>query len=487
MTLLVGGISGDSTWMMADTSITGGTIQLRERENQIKIVPSTDGRALIGFAGDQHHGACLMEQARLQPAGTLTAQALLKGHLEYPSVDFAYGYRDEQGPHLVRISGGAARHVLTLHIGSSAAFEKFQAIKLRVKADPVPASVSILFCGNRGTEAAPEELRASLSAMLRLFAEWPERDVGGIAIPYFLTKEGAFLCGYGYSVTDPLIPQLHVGSALPHGTAQAGGFGLSLTEWCKNRGLVVYWLQKPGGTVFVRTEGGYSALDLPGTPAEFKNAAQSALGEPVDILFGESDPQGAPDRITIVRDRDGKQSIAVAKHGNSLSFSVLNVETEFWANTFLEPQRGQLMKDTNTAPARVTVAEGGNTLRVELLAEGEPVGQVELNAAGVDALIAMLGSARASMKEQLAAEPNLPPATSEVVVIDPAWRTAFPPHPSLQGLMLRLRHLHFGWVSFLLPHNEAAARKVAFKKRTSSIVRRRAIPIVQRAAKSMRP
>ena len=456
MTLLIGGISGDSAWMVSDTSITGGAIQLRERQNQIKVVPSSDGCALIGFAGDQHHGTRLMEWARLQPAGTLTVQGLLNGHLDYPSVDLAYGYRDEHGPHLVRISGGAAHHVPTLHIGSSEAFEKFQAIKLRVKADPVPASVSILFCGSRGTEAAPEELRVSLSAMLRLFAEWPERDVGGFAVPYFLTKEGAFLCGYGYSVTDPLLPQLRVGSALPHGTAQAGGFGLSLTEWCKNRGLVVYWLQKPGGTVFVRTEGGYSALDFPGTPTEFKNAAKSALGEPVDILFGEGDPHGTPDRITLVRDRDGKPSIAVAKHGTALSFSALNLETEFWANTFLEPQRAQLMKDTNTAPARVTVAEGGNTVRVELLAEGEPVGQVELNAAGVDTLIAMLGSARASMKEQVAAEPNLPPATSEVVVIDPAWRTAWPPHPSLQGLMLRLRHPHFGWVSFLLPHREAA-------------------------------
>ena len=279
----------------------------------------------------------------------------------------------------------------------------------------------------------------------------------GFAVPYFLTKEGAFLCGYSYSVTDPLLAQLHVGSALPHGTAQAGDFGLSLTEWGKNPGLVVYWLQKPGGTVFVRTEGGYSALDFPGTPAEFKNAAQSALGEPVDILFAEGDPQGTPDKITVVRDRDGKPSIAVAHHGASLSFSALNVETEFWANTFLEPRRGQPMKDTNTAPARVTVAEGGNAVRVELLTEGQPVGQVELNAAGLDTLMAMLGSARASMKVQVAAEPNLPPATSEVVVIDPAWRTAWPPHPSLQGLMLRLRHPHFGWVSFLLPRHEAAA------------------------------
>ena len=80
--------------------------------------------------------------------------------------------------------------------------------------------------------------------------------------------------------------------------------------------------------------------------------------------------------------------------------------------------------------------------------------RVQLDAAGLDALIAILGSARASMKEQVGAEPNIPPTTSEVIVIDPALRSDWPPHPSLQGLMLR--HLHFGWVSFPLPHHEAA-------------------------------
>ncbi len=456
MTLLVAGTSGDSAWMVADTAITGGNVPLRKHENQIKIVPSSDGRALIGFAGDQYYGARLLERARLLSAEPSTVETLKKHHLEHPSVDFAYAYRDEQGPHLFRISGGAARRLNALHIGNLVAFSKFQAIRHRLSIDPVPDSVSILFCESRSTTAAPDKLHTSLLAMLRLLAEWPERDVGGFAVPYYLNEEGAFLCGYGYSVTDPLLAKLTVGEALPHGTAQGGGFALSLTEWCKDRGLVVYWLQKPGGTVFVRTEGGFNPVDFPGMPNEFKTLALGTLGKPVEILFGEGGPQGATESITILRDRYGKPGIAVAKHGDSFSFSVLNVETEFRVEGRFELKRGQLDLSAKGAPAKVTVNDGGDTVRIELYVDGEP-SEILLDASGLDDLIAALGSARASMKEQVPEEPNLPTATAEVIILDPAWRTSLSPHPSLEGLMLRLRHLQFGWVSFLLPHHESVA------------------------------
>jgi hypothetical protein len=55
--------------MVADTAITGGGFTSRQREYQIKIVPSRDGRALLGFAGDQHYGRQLTENAASLPAG----------------------------------------------------------------------------------------------------------------------------------------------------------------------------------------------------------------------------------------------------------------------------------------------------------------------------------------------------------------------------------------------------------------------------------
>jgi hypothetical protein len=107
-------------------------------------------------------------------------------------------------------------------------------------------------------------------------------------------------------VSDPILPQLDPGAIVPHGTASAGGFGLSVTEWRKTQGIIAYWLQKPGGTVFVRKDAGYEQIRFDGNPAEFIRAAETTLGGPVEILFGTTDPQGLPDSVTVVRDQTGQ-------------------------------------------------------------------------------------------------------------------------------------------------------------------------------------
>lgn len=58
-----------------------------------------------------------------------------------------------------------------------------------------------------------------------------------------LVKEGAFMCGYGYSVSDPIFDRIEPGSIVPHGTAEAGGYGLAVTEFGEREGMVVYWRQ----------------------------------------------------------------------------------------------------------------------------------------------------------------------------------------------------------------------------------------------------
>src|SRR6266571_4959534 len=88
--------------------------------------------------------------------------------------------------------------------------------------------------------------------MLRLFAERSERAVGGWVTPYYLTREGAFLCGYGYAVSGPVLTRIGPGSTVPHGTAEAGDFELSLTELGVLRGVIVYWLQRPEGAMFLK-------------------------------------------------------------------------------------------------------------------------------------------------------------------------------------------------------------------------------------------
>jgi hypothetical protein len=199
VTLLVAAVSDSNIWMISDTAITGGVISTRQRAYQIKIVSSLDGHALIGFAGDRHHGARLMEAAAIAPAGPNAVDILISGHREYPSVEFAYGYIDDRGPHLVRVSEGTTQEVPALYIGLPDAFEHFQRIRHDVDIDHAPEAVKAFVCGARGSEPVPEAVSTGITSMLRLFAERSERDVGGWAIPFFLTPEGAFLVPASHS------------------------------------------------------------------------------------------------------------------------------------------------------------------------------------------------------------------------------------------------------------------------------------------------
>jgi hypothetical protein len=327
MTLLVAGVSGDTIWMVADTLITG-LLGKQHDEHQIKVVPSEDGKALIGFAGEQLHGTKAIEYARKMPAGASVLTDFLEVRRSYP-IDFAYGFIDISGPHLFWLSGGSAQEVPVLHLGVESAFEQFQNIRHRDEIDPVPKAIATFMMGTRSNDKPPEALHHAVTAMLRLFSERPERDVGGAVIPYLLGPSGAYLCGYGYSVSDPITPDLVSGDLIPHGTAPAGGFGLSVTEFDHERGIIVYWLQKPGGSIYLRRETGFEVVDVDGSPSQFRAEAHARLGHTVEIMFGDADRKGRPDSITILSDQNGKHSIAVARYGNDLQFSTIDVSSDF--------------------------------------------------------------------------------------------------------------------------------------------------------------
>src|SRR5258708_6398187 len=260
MTLLVAGVFDQTIWMVADTLITG-PLGRRFDEHQIKVVASEDRKALIGFAGEQFRGTEAIERARAMPTGSATLTYLIEVQRTYP-VDFAYGYVDHLGPHLFRLTGGVAEGVPALQLGAEGAFEQFQYIRHRMEIEPVPHSISTFMMGTRSADKPPESLHHATTAMLRLFSERAERDVGGAAIPYLLGPTGAYLCGYSYSVSDPITPDLQRGDLIPHGTSHGGGFGVSVTEFDNDRGIIVYWLQKPGGTVYLRTSSGYDTIGI---------------------------------------------------------------------------------------------------------------------------------------------------------------------------------------------------------------------------------
>jgi hypothetical protein len=263
MTLIVAGIGAGAAWMVSDTLISGGDISLRDRHYQIKCIPSDDTKALIGFAGDTHHGNRLMEQAAKLPGGEEVVRMLADAQRKHASVDFLYAFLDQKLPRLFRISGGAAAaDVLTAYIGEKEAFEDFQAIRHAAEIDPVPRATEFFFFGTRAPCPIPQDVSRATLSMLRLFMQGRERAVGGWAVPYVLGAQGAFMCGYGYSVSDPILDQIAPGSVVPHGTAEAGGYGLSVTELGERAGMTVYWRQLPGGLVLTRQDTGYQNLRL---------------------------------------------------------------------------------------------------------------------------------------------------------------------------------------------------------------------------------
>jgi hypothetical protein len=290
-----------------------------------------------------------------------------------------------------------------------------------------------------------------------MFAERRERDVGGWPVGYHLTTEGAFLCGYAYSVSDPILAQVGPGSIVPHGTAEAGGFGLSVTELGKGDGMIVYWHQQPGGSVYIRTADGYEVLKFEGTPSVFKQRASTAVGQPVELMFSDQ-PAGPPASVTIMRDERGVPSMALVRHGDAISFSVLNVGTKFRTRAAVSLKGTEQDKPgvaLATDHVAVTLDASKSAATIDLLTGGKPATRIELQARELDAVLAVLGEARATMRDGVPFNTPEQRNARELVVLNPTWRADPQLHPSLSGIFLRLRHPGFGWLTFLLPHHEA--------------------------------
>jgi hypothetical protein len=145
MTLLVAAVEGPNIWMIADAAITGGDLSYRSREFELKVMSSRDGRALVGFAGDHHHGVRLVNTAAEMAAGQDTVNFLLEESAGHPSVQLAYAHIDQSGPHLVRIAEGSARELPTLYLGVQEAFDHFQRVRLDPKIDATPEAVRTSF------------------------------------------------------------------------------------------------------------------------------------------------------------------------------------------------------------------------------------------------------------------------------------------------------------------------------------------------------
>jgi hypothetical protein len=337
LTLLVAGADDTQAWMIADTAVTDAMKSPRHRNNQPKIIP-VSGRSLIGFAGDVDQAHEIIEEASALAAGEPVLAALLKGHKRSRKVvgedrcaEFAYALM-ENAPRLWRVANARIFDVRVLHLGSRRAFSKFQALRHDNRLDHAPDALHQLLLSSRLEPEPSKMISHGVNTFFRLFPATTDREVGGWPTPYRLTSSGVELCSYAYSVTDPIIGKLAPGSVIPHGTAEHGGFGLSLTELGAGDGMVVYWRQRQAGSVFVRNGARYMRHDFDGGPGAFKAAVRHALGYTIDLWFSD-EPIGKANSTVMMSDQHDRGRVALKSEGNKLEFVWLqNTDDSFKAS-----------------------------------------------------------------------------------------------------------------------------------------------------------
>jgi hypothetical protein len=172
--------------------------------------------------------------------------------------------------------------------------------------------------------------------MFRLFPATNDREVGGWPTPYRLTGVGVELCNFLYTVTDPIVGKLAPGRVIPPGTAEGGGFGLSVSELGEGDGMIVYWRERRAGSVFVRNGARYLRHDFCGTVKDFKEAARDTLGRPIEILIGDEPNENTKPLRSLI-DQDGHERIGLRSGTKGIDFVWLrNTDHPFRASRMLE-------------------------------------------------------------------------------------------------------------------------------------------------------
>ncbi|MFM0687295.1 hypothetical protein PQQ77_15045 [Paraburkholderia strydomiana] len=434
----------------------------RDRAYRLKITPLA-GRSLLGFANNADEGVRVTDIVSSTAPGKAVLDTLYREHLAHPDVDFAYAYLDADQPRLFKIAEGVVTEVQTLYLGQRDAFEALQRARHTTEIDHAPEAMHTFMCGladlrpnkDMAEIVVPEALSRTIVAMQNVFVATGSRDVGGVAIPYVASPYGTQICDYAYAVTDAILSDIRAGTVIPHGTAQGGGFSVCVTDVRGRDGLVIYWLQKPGGKVILRDGRTYVEHDFAGSPSVFKDAVRQALGCEVELFFSEAGAGPIRSLHTLV-DQSGRPRLSVAVGEQGLTFAwVQNTPDSFRAKQAIPLEKMTAVDAAESGPVAVTLTDNRDSLAIGIPSTGEGATHLSLMAHEVDALIMRLAELRASMK---VAVPNELSSPSRLIAqLDPAWRTRHEVHPDAQGILLKLRHSGYGWQAYLLPYHEAQA------------------------------
>ena len=452
--------------MVADTAITSVTRGLRDRRLYQPKIEAGGGASLIGYVGNNAYNAqrVALAVAKL-PAGEEALATLLAEHLACPEsedVEFAYGFLDaSSAPRLFKVADGVCKEVQQLHLGSDPAYRSYERIRTSRKISHAPNALHLLMGGLRGAEDVPEELQAAIRSLFELFSSVNERDVGGWVTPYVLDVNGAKFFSYVYSVSDPIADELRSGMLIPHGTAEGGGFGISVTDFPEQDGLVVYWKQSLIGYVLLRsgqssTGLAYREYVFEGAPDSFKMQVFDTLRRNVHVWFGDK-PAGAPLALSYLRDEQGKVRMASVEHeGGTFTNSWIQVGPEsFAAKAHIEmtysPEHRRMLASESL---RLTTSAADDLASASVsftYLDNEPL-VTRLSANDIDHLIATLADLRRKLLPEIPKE--LEPGTKLMAQGDPIWRTQGVFHSLVGGALLSLRHSGLGWTTFILPMQE---------------------------------
>lgn len=336
MTLLIAHQQADgAVWMIADTHLSGGDLQVRDREVHQKVFPAQGGSGLIAFAGDYVTAeAVIGEIETLNPGQDTLAHLARRAH---SFLDFAYAYNDTS-PHLFKVTANGTEEIKSFSLGDPQQFSKFQDYRHSKALEYPENSLMTLQIAGRDETFSPDGLfQASLVAMWRLFASGSGQLVGGWATPFCFTARGASLITYAYSATDPAMDRLLPGDLIPHGTAERGGFGFSLTELPGHAGTVAYWLQRAGGYVMLHSGASFQAIFVDGNPTQFLERARTVAGREVSLWFGSETVTSIVSSKSIY-DKDNIHRLNLITHENGArSFQwIQRTDGEFEINFSLD-------------------------------------------------------------------------------------------------------------------------------------------------------
>jgi hypothetical protein len=442
---VVAALEDNAAWMVSDAAITGGKLGLRDREYTPKIFVGTHFAGLVGFAEGAEYGADAGLRAANMPNAD-DALAALVAESASANVEFLFTHMVSSDARLWKIARGKAVKHQTAHIGNTEAFGAFQRIRHARVGAHAPLALKNFIVGTELQSRVPASLASATRAMLDLFASRSERDVGGWAIPYLLTAEGVGFCSYAHGVSDPTFDELVPGSIVQHGSAERGGWTLSVTGLPDRSGMIVYWLQPRSGLVFRRTEMGYEQRRFGGSPSEFREKVRKAYSLEAELFIGDQ-PTGPPQVFHMLRGKDGALNAVIADHGGPLSIAVHNLAEQFEFGVTL-PVNQEWEPTLPTEMKLTLVSEEA----VELRLRGEAV---SLTVAEVENTILAFAKCRAGMKPEVPVIPEPGSKVTQMCIRDPAWRTQADIHPDAKGALLSLRHIGLGWLGFILPIKES--------------------------------